>query len=48
MGLVKATASFQTLKGTMTTAPVLALSNFDLIFEVETDASSHGIGAVLQ
>lgn len=40
-------AAFQTLKQELVTTPVLVLSYFKKIFEVETDASDKGIGAVL-
>jgi len=43
-----ATVAFQTLKDAMTTTPMLALPNFDQQFQVETDASSMGIGIVLK
>lgn len=41
-------ASFQALKHALISTPVLAMPNFDLPFIIETDASSTGIGAVLQ
>jgi hypothetical protein len=39
--------AFTTLKSALSSAPVLQLPNFSLPFELETDASAGGIGAVL-
>jgi hypothetical protein len=39
--------SFDSLKKSLTTTPVLSLPNFAKEFTIETDASDKGIGAVL-
>lgn len=39
--------AFSTLKECLTSAPILAYPNFDLPFEIHTDASASGLGAIL-
>jgi len=39
--------AFETIRDRLCSAPILAIPNFDLLFEVKCDASDVGIGAIL-
>jgi hypothetical protein len=47
LGALAAQIAFDDIKVAMTRTPVLALSNFQQSFTMETDAYQDGIGAVL-
>ena len=44
---VQANGSFAALKKALTLSPVLQVPDFEKTFELDTDASIHGIGGVL-
>ena len=38
--------TFETITGKLCPTPIIDLPNFELLFEVESEASNNGIGAV--